>query len=176
MNLQRAPLRLVCSLFMLIACGPGSGTSEDAGSDPPFIAVTGDFDCYRTWPSADGGTNAVDGLSTALPAQRTIYLNKLPPAGSQKYPNGTILVKETAGAQTFAMVKRGGGYNPSVDDWEWFELSTADTNPPTACRPVINWRGTAPPPGTIYGGQFTECNGCHQMATGSDYVYGTWPF
>jgi hypothetical protein len=170
---------LYAALPILAACGQGGGgrtvTDGDAGPQAQFVALQGDFACYRTWESADGGTMAIDGLAIALPAQRTIYANFLPPAGSTAFPEGTILVKETAGAQTFAMAKRGGGFNPSVDDWEWFELTVAPTSPPTACKPVINWRGTAPPVGTVYGGQFTQCSGCHAMAADNDNVAGAWP-
>lgn len=158
-----------------LGCGgrhePGSGEQRDAG-EPSFVATQADFACYRDWTAFDGGTDAFDGLG--LPdAQRTIYINKLPPPGSAAFPVGTIIVKDVANAQTFAMAKRGDGFNPPVDDWEWFELITAATDPPTACAPLINWRGTAPPSGMVYGGQFTQCNGCHEVASGNDYVAGS---
>jgi hypothetical protein len=173
---------LTLPVFLIAANGPGCGGKEngpdgeqDGGMTAPFIAVQGDFACYRTWNTFDGGTGAFDGLGLAG-EQRTVYINKLPPHGSAAFPIGTIIVKDTATAQTFAMAKRGGGFNPDVGDWEWFELTTADTNPPSACAPLINWRGTAPPVGMVYGGQFVSCNGCHVQAGppqgSNDYVAG----
>jgi hypothetical protein len=164
--------------FGFAGCGaPGTGSGDpDAGSTEPFIAVQGDFACYRTWNAFDGGTGASDGLNLAG-EQRTIYINQLPPPGSRTFPAGTIIVKDTATAQTFAMAKRGGRFNPDVDDWEWFELTTAATTPAFACTPLINWRGTAPPAGTVYGMVTTTCNECHALAGNAadpnDYVAGS---
>jgi hypothetical protein len=165
-----APLLGSLSLTTLLtACGPPSSPETgDAGAET-FVAVQGDFACYRNWQSFDGGTEAFDGLGVSG-EQRTIYVNKLPPAGCKTYPVGTIIVKDTASAQTFAMVKRGAGFNPEVDDWEWFELTTTATNPPSACTPLINWRGTAPPAGTY--GASLSCNSCHVNANATDYVAG----
>jgi hypothetical protein len=158
------PAALVALSIINAGCGPTTGLGDPDAGATPFIAVQGDFACYRAWTAFDGGMGAADGLG--VPNEpRTIYINQLPPPGSRTFPIGTIIVKDTATAQTFAMVKRGGGFNPAVDDWEWFELTTASTTPPTSCAPLINWRGTAPPAGTVYGMITTTCP--------NDYVAGS---
>ena len=159
--------------ILLFACGPGEShrTTPDAGPQA-FVAVQGNFACYRTWDSFDGGTDAFDGIGVSG-ALRTLYINRRPPGGSAAFPLGTIIVKDVVGQQTFAMAKRGGHFNPDAGDWEWFELTTAVDDPPSACAPTISWRGQAPPAGTVYGGQLAECDGCHSVAADNDFVAGT---
>jgi hypothetical protein len=167
MNL--APMRsgfLLTVALAVLACGkpPTPQETEDAGP-PAFIASQGDFTGFTEWQSFDGGTDAADTLDGGL---RTLYLNHPPPHGALEFPVGTIIVKTTAGAQTFAMAKRGGGFNPQLDSWEWFELS-----PGTGNTYEIVWRGTGPSGTFVYSGMpATGCNDCHLLSYQNDFVAG----
>jgi hypothetical protein len=100
-----------------------------------------------------------------------VYLNQAPPHGSTEFPVGTIIVKDLGpgpgtAATTFAMVKRGGGFNEQgATNWEWFELqNNADASV------TILWRGAEPPAGQAYSGEPTACNTCHGTAKSNDFV------
>jgi hypothetical protein len=155
-------------LPLLAGCGntPSHSTSADGGET--FIAVTGSFADYKTWPSYDGGTNVLDSVPVDTP--RIMYLNEPPAHGSKSFPVGTIIVKTAEGGQTFAMVKRGGDFNYTGSrGWEWFEIADSAEG-----KPVIIWRGTAPPSGQTYGGVPTaSCNACHAQSVANDYVSGS---
>ena len=139
----------------------------DAG-EPTFVANQGDFYGFTSWTSYDGGTSADDSLDGG---QRTLYLNRPPPPGASVFPVGTIFVKTTAGADTFAMAKRGGGFNPALDDWEWFQLA------PAADGDVqIIWRGLGPTGTFVYANMPpTGCTDCHLLAYTNDFVAGPAP-
>ena len=164
---MRGRLPLLALAAMLPACGAHSSRgSPDEDAGPSFVATLGDFAGFPAWESFDGGTNAGDMLDGGI---RTIYLNKPRPLDSRIFPLGTILVKTTQGAQTFAMAKRGGGFNPLVDDWEWFEIA------PNADGSIrIVWRGQGPPSTFVYGNTVaTGCNGCHFDYLQNDFVADT---
>ncbi len=148
---------IIVSAAALSACGP-EGTQGSA-----FIALARDFEGYPSWEKfelpAQGGTDA-----HVAPA-RTVYLNKRPPAGSTEWPQGTILVKVLP-FDTFAMVKRGGGYNMSAaHGWEWFDLVTASDG-----SLAIKWRGVGPPAGEKYSAADQTCNTCHGANMANDAV------
>ena len=167
---MRSPisLMLLSAVALSAACGGASQSSAPDAGAAVFVAVQGDFAGYRQWTAFDGGQSANDGI-VIEPAQRTIYMNKLPPHDSTDYPVGTIIVKDTENANTFAMAKRGGDFNSAgAVDWEFFELVTDSSN-----NTSINWRGTAPPVGETYGNTTsTSCNGCHTGFKTADYVGG----
>jgi len=167
------------------ACASRDDGAADGGA--PFIAFAPDFTGYESWESFDlGGGDAQashDARSDAgddagcAPvhdpnAPRVAFLNERPAVGAAQFPVGTMLVKEIhrgsgpADWQTFAMVKRGGGFNPSggCSGWEWFELGV------TASPPTIIWRGAAPPAGEGYAACGVDCNGCHSAAQSNDCV------
>jgi hypothetical protein len=160
------PLLCLALASTTLACGthPEPKLTEQYDAGPSFIAVEGDFAGFTSWEAFDGGTQTNDMLDGG---QRTIYLKERPPHGSREWPLGTIVVKTTEGAQTFAMVKRGGGFNPYLPGWEWFEIALTDGNP------VIVWRGTGPA-GTLGYGNMppTGCNACHLDAYENDFVFG----
>jgi len=142
-------------------------------SDPPpvFIAAASDFDGFRSWPNIAITIDIAPGDSH-LNGPRHVFYNRAPARGATAFPVGTILVKQTdpgplAGRAVFAMVKRGGDYDPTGDvDWEWFELANqADGSE------VIVWRGPGPAGGGAYGnGPLGGCNACHGSAERTDYV------
>ncbi len=116
------------------ACnGCHSKAAGDAGIDYVFnkpsekVATLEDFVSYKSWAlvgentgasMANGHTAAAIRRTYKMPATASPYLE----AG--EYPVGTILTKEIIvdGEVTtiYAMVKRGGNYNPEHGDWQWF--------------------------------------------------------
>lgn len=167
--MPRTPLLLVfCSL--LAACGvpheePADGGHRLADAGLEFVAVQGDFAGFQDWESFDGGLSPADGLDGGY---RRIFLNHRPPSGSSFWPDGTIFVKTTEGAETFAMVKRGGRYNPSSFNWEWVELTESSSG-----TPLIKWRGKGPDSTPGYGTEApTGCTGCHMYSFHNDFVAG----
>jgi hypothetical protein len=174
---------LLTTLAALAGCGPVA-TEEEMGKGGPrpdgglaadpdegttFIAFQRDFQDFGTWtryvlteaPAVGDGT--IHGKGT-----RTVYVNQLPPAGRHSFPVGTIIVKTMETGETFARVKRGGGYNRNgALGWEWFELKRDEA----AAAWTILWRGITPPAGFCYGGiAGGACNGCHLPFADNDYV------
>ncbi len=162
------PMRWALSLIVVAACGspeaPPSAPVEAARD--PFIAFATDFEGYDKWERM-----FIPGAELDDPihgGDRSIFVNKRPPKGTRKFPVGTIIVKrmEKPGGQIFAMVKRGGGFNPDgAVDWEWFRI--VDVNGAIG----IAWRGMGPPDGESYGGAAGGvCNGCHFAGKDDDWV------
>jgi hypothetical protein len=135
--------------------GAGDGGLRDGGSGDGGLADAG----------ADGGIHS---------GPLTVYWNRAPVAGSTSFPVGTIIVKEGDSGdlttrQIFAMVKRGGDFNPTgAVGWEWFELKNIDED-----SDAIVWRGVGPPAGERYGGDPATCNDCHAQAASNDCVWSS---
>lgn len=166
-------------VLFTVGCGPlppGPSPTADGGAPAPvmepFVAGADTFAPFRTWTSfALEGAPAIDsGLHTM--GMRTIYINALPAHGARAFPVGTVIVKVIqpnpqfpTGTKTFAMAKRGGGFNDSgARGWEFFELDT------TVHPPGILWAGTGPPVGDTYNGE-GSCNSCHVLAAQNDSVH-----
>jgi len=169
----------LAALAALAGCGGGGGddaqpTAPAASQEPPatFIAFSTHFTDFTTWTAFPlGETTPSDGEKAG---PRTIYVNRMPKAGSAAFPVGTIVVKAIQPSaapstwQVFAMVKRGGGFNAfGATDWEWFELVLTDDGHVT-----IDWRGISPPDGKGYGAGIKggACNTCHDAARSNDFV------
>jgi len=151
------------------ACGGGGAPPSTTGTQ--FIAYTKDFAGYQSWPSNTISDAQPAGM-THVGGVRTIYINQLPPPDATVFPQGTIIVKETAtDGRIFAQVKRGGGYNVvGALDWEWYELGIATNN-----AIGIKWSGVGPPAGEQYGGDPNgTCNSCHVAGKSNDYVMASW--
>src|SRR6185295_2778686 len=81
----------VCMLAGLVACGT-SGAGDDAPET--FIAFGNTFATFRSWTSFHSDGPADDGTFTPdVLGPRTQYISKLPPAGSQEFPVGTVIVE-----------------------------------------------------------------------------------
>ena len=147
-----------------------AGASEDA-----FMAFTGTFATFRSWPSAPSTADGAP-VTPHTTGPMTVFINQRPKSGSHEFPVGTIIVKETDGGDptartVFAMVKRGGGFNADgARDWEWFELQNLANDGGVR----ILWRGVAPPAGEVYPGSTSGgCNGCHGEASTNDFVWSS---
>ncbi|MEW6271112.1 MAG: hypothetical protein AB1689_17660 [Thermodesulfobacteriota bacterium] len=134
-------------MLTAVACG-------DADSPAPpqdFVAQASDFECLQNWPRVRNIrlTNRLGLLDQALALAES-------PVPGRQYPVGTII-------QLFpgeAMVKRGAGYDPENNDWEYFELNVSAAGTEIRKRgrdDVIN----------MFGGQ---CFGCHAAARDFDFI------
>lgn len=161
-----------------------SGAPKPTATDPTteFIATLSDFTNYTNWQSIDysiGPTNDFLGAAHAgdqFTFSRRVFANDTAlNATTNQFPNGSILVKEVTSFQNgtkefaqegglLAMVKRGQGFNPDHNDWEWFVLAS-DLSEITAQGADVMDNG---------------CNICHQAAQndsgsgafgGKDYVF-----
>jgi hypothetical protein len=162
----RARRLSVILVFGATAASCGGGPAAPV-VDEQFVAFGHDFAGFDTWPSQALAVPSLTGSPHAAGA-RTVFINRLPPAGATAFPVGTIIVKRTeADGQLLARVKRGGSYNATgTVGWEWFELLRAASGAVS-----IKWRGFGPPSGEAYGGDPKEgCNPCHLLAASNDYV------
>lgn len=181
MNALNAMLRTTARLLALVlvsvpvACDGGDDDAEGG----EFIALQRDFAGVGTWEVMWSG--AGEAMAAHPAGMRTVYVNDPPPPGDE-FPTGTILVKtmESSAVDTglliHAMAKRGGTFNPEANGWEWFELALDDED-----RPIIIWRGEAPPDGHCYGCPpgvdpatakgMVDCNMCHAAAAENDFVH-----
>lgn len=117
--------------------------------------------------AADASANVHAGTEVTIYAHPLVY----DPPGDGQFRQKSIFVKEADGGPfghvVFAMVKRGGAFNPSGSAWEWFELENHDDDTVS-----ITWQGVGPPKGEKYGGDASGgCNVCHR-ACGNDMVCG----
>ena len=110
-----------------------------------FIAQESDFRCLLDGKKVDGKTFVLFNRNRGR-LQKALHLARKGKPGKQ-YPVGTIV-------QLFpfeAMVKRGGGFNPGGDGWEFFQLSVTPNGTQTVSRggaEVANVVGS--------------CQNCHQ--------------
>jgi hypothetical protein len=123
-------------------------------------------------PPVNAGAMAPDGAVTdggVRPSPQAEHRNKSPPHGSTAFPLGATVPKETRPRRVFALVKRGGDFNPTgAVNWEWYDLTNeADGSV------VVNWQGYGPPTGSanVYGCNPAVCNTCHINAAANDYVW-----
>ena len=172
------------------AAGCNANVPQDDSGE--FVAQAMDFDGFHGWshavavpattlPPIDGGDGVDAGAGpgdagAVHPQPLTVYWNMAPPHGSTVFPPKMIVVKETSDTdvtarKVFAMVKRGGDFNPNgAVNWEWFELINN-----TDGSVDVSWRGAEPPGGTgdIYAGNPNICNDCHLKAVANDDVWSS---
>jgi hypothetical protein len=157
------------------------GARADADVWPTtYFPNATDFNGFHDWISMPAVAPPGSPTGPHALGPMTLYIKKLPPKGSTAFPAGTLIVKETQETdvtkrQTFALAKRGGDYNAAgAKGWEWFQFTNRVDG-----TVFQRWRGLGPPPVdatgdtdcTGYGGDPEVCNGCHEAASGNDYVY-----
>ncbi|HZL21294.1 MAG TPA: hypothetical protein VFG23_26405 [Polyangia bacterium] len=193
------PLFFCLGLGGGLSAGGCAAKQPEATDGTVFIATISDFQDFQSWHSApampattlppiDGGDGVDAGTVTpdagtvtpdagavhVLPL--TVYWNNPPPHGSTTFPVGTIIVKETSetdptARKIFAMVKRGGDFDPNgAVNWEWYELYF-DANG----NVDANWYGVGPNGGSTdpYAANPNICNACHLKAAANDDVWSS---
>lgn len=166
-------------IFLLVALGV-SACGEVEVEPPPveepldvFIALTASFADYESWVKLDRGR---DPVPPSHRGRSLIYIDRVPPRGSDEFPVGTRIVKvellgaDPRGWELHAMVKRGDSFNSEgAPGWEFFELTLDGEDTPS-----IVWRGEGPADGDGYvgpeGGDVLSCNHCHASATYNDSI------
>jgi hypothetical protein len=163
----------------LLAVGCGGRERRET-----FVAFERDFQGFREWPGgafeerpARGQTHYAGDQRYFIGGPERDAQGRQPGGGSgagkaKEFPVGTIIVKQARiearpEGQLFAMVKRGGRYNPEgARGWEWFELAEREDH-----SVGIKWRGVNAPSGEQYGADaHGSCNACHGEAKANDYV------
>lgn len=142
------------------------------------VAVSDNFRNYQQWERFD--LNAEPNVVHEAGRHR-VYLNRRPPPGATRFPQGTILLKTVEVSATdvdyFAMVQRGCDFNPANDGWEFLRL-VADANG----QLLIPSGGRGPDNAVLQGmgysdnptGAATRCIDCHgTSARATDHVLGT---
>lgn len=116
-----------------------------------FIAQDSDFTCIRDWPKVRHTRVFNENKRLLKKAIRILQRDK----PNKHFPVGTILQLWPGEAS----VKRGGGYDPENDGWEFFSLKTSTTGTVIADRGVntVNFQNRA-------------CQPCHVAAKKFDFV------
>ncbi len=158
----RAVASAVMALMVVVGCS--SSTSESASErDEGRVAIS------TTTPGEDFAAEPDDFVNLAdMTPIRGFFIDNgaghldeavalAEAGGAGTYPVGTIiqLIPQEA------MVKRGAGFDPSSNDWEFFELDVSDTGT------VIHQRGGAEIVNRFGSG---SCAGCH-AAAGTDFDF-----
>jgi hypothetical protein len=148
----------------LLACGCGRERAS------VYVAFERDFQGFREWDGGAFEERPARGQTHYAGEQR--YFIHGPEREGAEFPVGTMIVKQARlearpEGQLFAMVKRGGQYNPEgARGWEWFELAEREDH-----SVAIKWRGVSAPSGEQYGGDpHGTCNVCHAEAKANDFV------
>jgi len=117
-----------------------------------FVAQASDFDCLTDWTHVRHFriTNKLGHLDEAL----AVADGNAPPP----YPVGTIIQLVPAEA----MVKRGAGFFPAGDDWEFFVLAASPSGTQILRRGRDKVVNIGPP-----------CFACHSAATHTDLICET---
>lgn len=155
-------------LLILLAAIAFTFTScKDDDEDDPvaeFIADDATFADYDAWTfitenqGPDAALGPAHASNDSLAVRKVWQNNDNTRSDAGNYPVGTIFFKEVkndAGAVIglTAMAKRGNGFDPDHNDWEWFMLDPVTGN--------IAERG-------LFDGM---CWGCHQASASTDYVF-----
>lgn len=152
-------LHIVCltvAALRLTTCGSGPTPSNP---DIEYVAQESDFDCILGWDKV-GKFRIINRLGSQADALAVARGEKKGP-----FPVGTIIQL----VPVEAMVKRGRGFAPEANDWEFFFL---DPKLDSEGRPVgktIQTRGARE---TInrFGG---NCFDCHVKAQSFDFICRT---
>lgn len=144
---------------------------EEVQEIPEFVADNKTFENFRSWSKITTRQGPDPAIGTAHEGNdetvsRTIYIkDNQDRAADGEFPIGTIVVKDTqkdgATIEVTAMVKRGSGFNPDNNDWEWFmltpdgEIARGNDN--------LELRGAQ-----LMGGM---CGMCHSQVKDKDFIF-----
>lgn len=157
-------------LFAFVVVSFLQACKKDDNDSTEFIANDDTFKTFSGWhlhASHQGPDPALGAAHAGNDASvtRKVYFKDNQNAVGGSYPVGTIIVKHSSNGTTVdeytAMVKRGNGFSPDTNDWEWFMLAPDGS---IAKDPA----GTLMRGAKLMGGM---CNGCHAQAAAKDYVF-----
>jgi len=147
-----------------------SCSKDDDGPDE-FIANNDTFKNFTSWTlggdyqGADPSLGGAHGGNDSTVTRRVYFKNDVKPSGSI-YPLSAVIVKHstnTAGDlnEYTAMVKRGGDFDPSNNDWEYFMLAGDG-------QIAVDNDGNEMRGANLMNGM---CLGCHTSAKSSDFIF-----
>lgn len=161
-------------IFALMSFNKNENTNEYSKIAKESSALANPWDGYTSWykitkdaPNTGDPTGFIEKRHNGKAAYREIYMNEIGAAvnkgsGPYKYPEGTIVVKETyknkatwekKGSNVLTiMIKQAEGTSPETGDWGY-----------------IMGAGGKLSTGTSKWAKF--CSGCHVYAAGKDYVF-----
>lgn len=159
--------KLSFPMMLFIAMAVFFTACKDDDDDEPaaeFVADAASFENYDAWTFITEEQGASPSLGQAHQgnnedAVRRVFENPDNTRSENgEFPVGTIFLKETRDGdgnviELTAMAKRGNDYDPDHNNWEYFMLDPATGD-------IAN-RG-------LFEGM---CWGCHQSASGTDYVF-----
>ena len=159
---------LLVGLILFQSCSDDD--EEEAAPVAEFVATNADFANFRSWPEVathQGPGPEIGGAHHGPDDEvsRTIYVKNNQKRGADgKFPVGTLIVKDTRKngetVEVTAMVKRGNGFNPDNNDWEWFML---EPDGKIARDNSLELRGAK-----LMGGM---CGSCHLQASSKDFSF-----
>lgn len=146
--------------------------TKDSDPEPEqFIATNDTFKDFQSWTlggeflGADPSLGGAHGGNDSTVTRSVYFKDNVVPADG-KYPLGAVIVKyskNTAGDlnEYTAMVKRGGDFDPTNNDWEYFMLAgdgqIAMDNDGNEMRGANLMNGM--------------CLSCHVKAKSSDFIF-----
>jgi hypothetical protein len=148
-----------------------------APADPNFspaeyVADTNTFLPYCNWPldsTYRGIHNALENAHTGGDTSvfRQVFVRDGIKRTNGIFPEGTVIAKycgrpDGTTFEVVGLVKRGGNYNPSGINWEWFILTKAGKIEKDGNGNYLRGSGA---------NAFAGCQGCHTAAKGQDFVF-----
>lgn len=161
-------------LFVIALTIQSCKKDEDKTNPAPsneFIADDNTFTSFMSWTlvATNNGPDPLLGTAHAgndSTVTRRVYVKNNQGMVDGKYPVGTIVVKHSSNPsgtvnEYTGMVKRGNGFNPSNNDWEWFMLKPDGTI-------ADDGNGGKMRGASLMGGM---CGMCHSQASAKDFVF-----
>jgi len=163
--------KLMGLLFAALLVAYTTQSCQETVTEPSeFVATANSFSGFTTWtasgthtgPSASLGPAHAGNDSTVT---RNVFFKDGQDPVNGVYPVGMLIAKHTTNtggtvAEYLGMAKRGNGFNPSHNDWEWFMLESNGTIMQDSTG--MEMRGA-----NLMNGM---CNNCHSTAT-TDYSF-----
>ncbi len=156
---------LAGSIMFLTSC---KKDEEEEESPQEVIADDNTFKDFQNWvlEAQEQGPDPALGPAhqgNDSTVTRYVYFKDGQDPVNGTYPIGTMIVKESKNPdesirELTAMVKRGNGFDPDNNDWEWFMLAPDGS----IARDENNEQVR---------GAIGMCTSCHMQNTATDYVF-----
>ncbi len=161
--LKRAALGLLF-IASFYACNKTESESEFIADDNTFINFK-NWDLEKTYVGPDPLLAEMAHANNDSTVIRNVYFKDGQNPAEGKYPTGTLVVKNSYNPsksinEFVAMSKRGNGFNPQGNDWEYFVLNADGT--------IANDNGLPLRGANLMNGL---CINCHVVASNHDYIF-----